>query len=77
MIRFSGSFCARSYSAMPRNVEIKAKLPNPTKASEVARELSGIDGTFCSHVACTHAQIDVTRVLSFFRRFVGSGRHVL
>ena len=32
------------FRAMPRNVEIKARLQNPTKSSEVAKDLSGKDG---------------------------------
>lgn len=30
---------------MPRNVEIKARLPNPTKSSEVAKNLSSREGS--------------------------------
>jgi len=37
-------FLLRRFSAMPRNVEIKAKLPNPTESSEVAKTLSGKEG---------------------------------
>jgi len=37
-------FLLRSFSAMPRNIEIKAKLPNPTESSEVAKTLSGKEG---------------------------------
>ena len=37
-------FLLQRFSAMPRNVEIKAKLPNPTESSEVAKTLSGKEG---------------------------------
>ena len=50
---------------MPRNVEIKARLPNPVKSSEVARELSGTEGKIYRHVAYTHAQAGLIHVLAF------------
>ena len=62
VIRLGCIFCLWSFSAMPRNVEIKARLPNPVKSSEVARELSGTEGKSYRWVACTHAQIGLIHV---------------
>lgn len=75
VIRLGCIFCSRSFSTMPRNVEIKARLPNPVKSSEIARELSGTEGKIYRHVACTHAQI--LRACFTFRWPFGPGRHIL